>query len=778
MMATLLLGGLPPETVPSPMMTLNTDGPVRQESHIGRATTEEMHLGERSLPPERARQIRKSVLLAQIEAQRSSAVTVASSLLRTRQTFVGENTCYYSSTGLHELIQINMSSLSTGRRHKGAYLLCRVVSRTAHLVGINFVVEDSEGDCCHVTVHHYPHTLDFSSVETDMVFPIGSILAIREPFCKTSTTGSFCTIRVDAPSDVVFLKPNVPFLEGISWRSEIITPAPPSNAGEWKNLGVSSFKQQRWLCAAVAFSKGLELEPMNSLLLLNRSETYLRLLWYNSALRDAEIVLGMKLKDPILQRKALVRATRAHYYSGRYTDVTRLAHEHPLISDLTAYATKAAQRMREQTLGSYDWQVIHEVEENPGSRVDIAPYKGPVEVKTPDGGRRLRGLFVTQDVKAGELLLVSKAIASCYYSEVAVSHSQDSFEIRDLADQVVQRSWDDSNVACVIATLYAGDYFHSASYPPPPAPHLPASPTQSSANIDTARIEAVCAKNSFGVEKTPMRIAGAVLHELPSFCNHACLPTADFYILGDVMIVRARIAMKAGDEVTLAYIDPLKTGRSAELTKRDWDFICGCELCQADRADPPAARRQRRELLVLPAPRHLVDAAVRAELLHATYHDTPERRRCRAKPGLVRVYETLARLHRDAIDAPCDIAHLVPSIAFLMKSLEAAGTVIIDQRIIEVVSNEDVGELDLELPIDLAAPPRFPNECAQNMILLANSLFIMLQKKRALSWVKAATLVAIPVTGNDGALFVEIYKSLFLNELLDAFTSISAGFMS
>ncbi|THH33011.1 hypothetical protein EUX98_g1216 [Antrodiella citrinella] len=174
--------------------------------------------------------------------------------------------------------------------------------------------EDPEGGTCRLALYHYPFTLNCSEDEADDLFPIGCILAIREPYYEIAS--DVPTIQVKAPSDITFIAQDSPLVNDVTWLNTF-TSYDPKTPDHWKERGVGHFKNKLWFCAAISFSQGLSLDPVHHLLLLNRAETYLRLEWYNSAARDADAVLAMELDDPTLNRKAVVRATKAHYYADR-----------------------------------------------------------------------------------------------------------------------------------------------------------------------------------------------------------------------------------------------------------------------------------------------------------------------------------------------------------------------------------------------------------------------------------------------------------------------------
>merc|ERR1719478_2057084 len=75
----------------------------------------------------------------------------------------------------------------------------------------------------------------------------------------------------------------------------------------------------------------------------------------------------------------------------------------------------ALQRLKEQLEGDYDWAELHRIASAPTgasgmpATLQAAPFCGPVEVRFVEG--RGRGVVLTADVAAGDLLFVCKALA-------------------------------------------------------------------------------------------------------------------------------------------------------------------------------------------------------------------------------------------------------------------------------------------------------------------------------------------------------------------------------
>ena len=221
------------------------------------------------------------------------------------------------------------------------------------VIATDFAVEDPHGDVAHVSVYNYPFSLDASASEIDTIFPIGTVLAIREPTYKLSVTASLPMIRVNSPSDVVFIDDYPGCLPGRSWSFRPLT-SHPRSAEEWKSIGSKAFKEQKWFPAAIAFSEGLKVDPANHALVLNRVETYLRMGWFNRALAEARRALTFENLSAELRLKAVGRAARACYGLEKYDRAISFTEQFPCDQALVDIRRRCLRRKAESETGEYD----------------------------------------------------------------------------------------------------------------------------------------------------------------------------------------------------------------------------------------------------------------------------------------------------------------------------------------------------------------------------------------------------------------------------------------
>ena len=257
-------------------------------------------------------------------------------------------------------------------------------------------------------LHYYPQSM---SPEEDIIgiFQTGSVWLIREPACRLTDFESdrkASVISVESPSDIIPVAFDDELFRTIRWsagRSPQI-PRLLDSVEEYRLKGASDFKAQNWLSAAVCYTNGLKLDSNSLVMRLNRSEAYIRLGWYNSALCDADHAINVGIEDVQLYRKAIYRATRACYYGKDYERA--IAYAEKLSDDVDAanWVTRARERLYEQRTGDYDWCTLYRETLTKCPRPDAADYVGPIEVKAVDPLRG-RGLYATRDIEIGELLV-------------------------------------------------------------------------------------------------------------------------------------------------------------------------------------------------------------------------------------------------------------------------------------------------------------------------------------------------------------------------------------
>ncbi|TDL25391.1 hypothetical protein BD410DRAFT_766014 [Rickenella mellea] len=713
-----------------------------------------------------------------------------------RTTYVGMKQSY-SRLPLEDLKQINISQMWVRKRHEGYFLLCRVITQPFRNVAIGFGVEDVEGNAAAVYVYNFPTLTYATSADMDAIFSMGTMLAIREPTYKLSAWGSDPMLRVDSPSDLVFLGSDNSIIHGQSWESGATigrSLTPHKSAKAWRESGAAHFKAKRWFAAAVCFTNGIELDPNEHILRLNRSEVYMRMAWYRSAFQDAEKVLlavGDNIED-LFFRSAISRAAKSLYYLGEYSNAIEMASRRPQDQECQKWCIKASDRLREQASGEYDWNSIFQESQTASAQLEIAEFTGPLQVRDMKNVGGGRGVFVSKDVNAGELLMVSKAIATGTENRQqnestmfinCITNRALTTKDAALRSQLIERLWEESPVDLIIKALYAGpDCSPPAPYPPSQSLEnlkLLENPLQPSTDIDIMRVDGACSFNCFGLdslkpintgsidENDPQLDRSSGMFSLPSMCNHSCLPSAHWVSFGNFMCVRASRNLQKDEEVTIQYFPGhLPFGMRKQMALSNWGFKCRCILCELDKEDGEKLCREREDAMS----RTRQDIGVRydggvmrralklVEDVRRTYSDHEKRGQCNVKPALFNAHHHLARVYGErALMEGTQFRQ--SSIEEEMKAVEALGVVILDRGLSGKIKRNS------SLPIDMTQGPTHMNdECVIAVLHIVQQLYALDKLRRAELWLKTALYLEGVRVGGGWHLFQTRY-CVILEEL-------------
>ncbi|KIO27502.1 hypothetical protein M407DRAFT_47568, partial [Tulasnella calospora MUT 4182] len=507
----------------------------------------------------------------------------------------------------------------------GSFLICRIVTPSKRTVAVQFGAEDSAGDVVMISLYNYPGTIGAKILALDTLFPLGTVLAIKEPTLKTSAaggSGSVPHVRVDCPSDIIRLTSETPLASRTIWRTGErvpLAPEPPRTEESWKAIGNKYFQSDWFTSAAIAYSTGLTRAPSSQVLRLNRAMTYLKLGHAGAALSDCDHALAQKELPSSLRVKALYRRAQGLYGLGLWGEAEiafeATASEFPSEAvSCKTWVEKCRKRRQETETGSYNWLEMYTASLSKARRLDVADYKGDIEVVGLPKRGGGRGVAVTKDVIAGQLLLVSKAFVSVFPDdydppEILLIQNLITMSVNygcgaSLGTKVAERIAGDPACARLVYDLYAGP-----TLPPPPSTYvLDRAPTTGAENylefdtpVDIARIEGVLSFNAFRPSGLPLPSEKesdhpSALFLLPSLFNHSCNPNAVWVCYGDVMVIRAMRDIPKGSEAFISYRPGDASFIKREENLRHYFDKCTCELCILDRADGEAACKRRETL--------------------------------------------------------------------------------------------------------------------------------------------------------------------------------------
>jgi len=545
---------------------------------------------------------------------------------------------------------IAISDLRLETHHLGKFLVLRAFGHPRRIQAVQNAVQDAHGGFDRLALYNEDPNLDPSQL-----LPMGAIIAIKEPLYKVAADGGY-TIRVDHPSDIVFLHATdtrVPSAFALG------TSDPSKHVLEWMQLGTVAFSKKDYLNALDLYSRGIaalqaEDTTVRYDLFRNRSVVNLMLKRWEPAQADAEASM-VPASEPMAKEnntKAYFLAGRASYELGCYVEAEKNFAEAlklgPDHEDSLKERKRNEARMREEAFGVYDFAEIASLVSKRNRHLDHANFICNTEVRA--SGSRGRGLFAKKAIKANELVMCERAFSVVFGSEhikdlyTTVNLHTDRISAgpqASLLSTIVQKLRHNPKQAIQFLSLYDGGH----------TPKCTAPQVDNATVIDVFQAQAIIERNGFGCPEVrssnAQTITGAKTHSVfgavgiwtrASYINHACDGNLRRAFIGDLMIVRASKDIAAGDELFMQYLLPdADNSQTMAKLKNTWGFTCDCAICAAEAQTSPAQARRRKQLIK-------ETAAFMAAHKHTT-HRRPSTR-------VIAEAEQLLRRLQDTYDAP------------------------------------------------------------------------------------------------------------------------------
>ncbi|KDQ17931.1 hypothetical protein BOTBODRAFT_185344 [Botryobasidium botryosum FD-172 SS1] len=640
---------------------------------------------------------------------------------------------HHSTFPLQQLKRIAYYDMKVRKTHLGRYLLCATVVPASRAVGIMVCVEDPEGATFQLSIYNFPGTIATPGIVLDTIFPVGSILAVREPTMIVGTDPRDISIRIDSPSDLIFLRPTDTLLRTIKWKNSSRSNGPATRHFDtWKDVGDVHINSRHYLAAAVAYTRALESAPngFNGYhYWLFRAVAYYRFRHYTAALADATFLSNMPRIPIELQGKAARVAAQCEYSLARYeaaiSTFERSRSRDPSGAEEVSNWLKKCRRRIEESRGVYDWASLFVDTKNSGERLDVADYVGPMKVVSMPHRGGGRGVVTTRAVKAGELILVAKPVVSSFPADYRSQHytyglnfitrEPESPCASDAMSQLIATVAGNPELAPLIYGLYAGPMYPD---PPPEYPPAPLAditdrhPLVYEVDIDTEKLQNIYTYNAF--VPRPIHLftnadpnnPPSALYLLPSLFNHACAATANWYNFREVMVIRAIRDLEKGEELTIAYVQG-RTAWDRQAALKKHEFTCNCSLCVADRKDGETACGQRSELVekgnkYSPTTQPTPIVTVRKHLCEVEGTYAPSRGTIR--PAASGARQRLARAYEMFMTKKNELVFTVQVISMDIAALEGLGLTVLDKSVagpININIAHPTGNLDNDIPIDV-----------------------------------------------------------------------------
>jgi tetratricopeptide (TPR) repeat protein len=473
---------------------------------------------------------------------------------------------------------VQLKEMYVPKVHKGLYLICRTIIPPRLISGVTVLLQDTRGDIESASFYYFQESLLSDPNEW---LPEGTILLIKEPYMKYQSLGT-CDpmIRVDSPSDVIFLHESDNLLRSTKWHRPV-----HKTFEELKADGNRLFWAKNFAKAIQVYDLALQKEPGHPAINLNKAVALLSIERYHEAYQCALLARG---NDGVDQGKVELWMGRAAYglreWSRAVEHFASLIGMKPDLNEAKELLDKANRRLEESRTGQYDMHFL--VRNSNSIDVDVADFVGPVEIAEIPG--KGRGLVTMTAVSRGTLLLVSKAFA---FADPPINLMLMACDIiRNViwpASQYltlvksVQKLLKNPQLTNDLYSLFSGESDRGVTIP--------------GGVTDTARIERIHGFNAFGAKErlnVTRENQGTGLWILPSCINHSCIGNVNREHYGDVMMVHAIRDLSKGEELLWPYHFSVDFD---ERTKQllSFCFTCKCPLCVEERSDPTRQARMR-----------------------------------------------------------------------------------------------------------------------------------------------------------------------------------------
>lgn len=504
---------------------------------------------------------------------------------------------------LSSLTTITLRELKLDVHHRGHAIIVKTLCEPRRIASIMSAVEDENGDVDRVALYNFP-----INKPIDRILPKSTIVAIKEPYYTSKIDGGVL-IRIDHPSDLIHLR-----ADSSSIPSSLVPISEPSlSPTELKEKGNEAFKQCDWQAAVEYWSTALGLkqdeEDLRHTLHRNRSQARIHLGHYELAVQDAmaAIIHGDHLsdKEKLQNAKSLHRAGRAAYelrdFLAANQHFTQALGNSPEDKDVLGQLHRTNRRLTEQNNGEYDFAAMSRSATKDNTILDHASFLS--NTKVASAGDHGRGLFATKDLAPEDIVLVEKAFHATFEKDlpkenyVILDTKEGQISIEKQAERVygtIDKIIHNPKQASRYLDLCDGGKFQNKAL----------KFVDGMATVDTFLVQAIDKLNGFdfpGIKSSrdgsgeKSIAAGIWLHA--SHSNHSCIPNADRSFIGDMMVVRATRAIKAGEEICMSYLNPEHSYPERKKRLSEYGIDCDCPLCEVEKSMPAEVFSKRAKLV-------------------------------------------------------------------------------------------------------------------------------------------------------------------------------------
>ncbi|KAJ6258633.1 hypothetical protein Dda_6681 [Drechslerella dactyloides] len=520
----------------------------------------------------------------------------------------------------------------TGRNHD-VCLVVKAVLPPKLLDALHVLIEDDAGEWQILHIFDFPYT---QHVEDRIA--AGQLLILKEPYCYVAYDG-VPAIRVDHATDILYVMQDHPLVPAHWQRNDVHGVGVLPRLLKWDGEVRMKWKKyhQAIDCLTLGLKLAEELEPIEQQPSREITALYKRQIrallvgahfnagYYDLALAaaDAQLAAAAKFDEKAAWFKANCLLKLRQYDEAKQLILTIMQGRH-------RYKFKECSRLllqirsnTAQVTGQYNMRGL--LEKCGGSAANAsrpaeafsatADYVTGIRVKkSPVHGY---GIFVTRDVKAGELVFAAKAFATVSGVENTALDVRDchgNFAKRKygqkLVAKIVEKMYCEPRSSPLICKIYSDRIFtgtlrdeqgmvlvdsfyiddiveqnavqHESL--PDPVPELCAivDPTLFPGPPGTPAEPAPFTPHTADGFRDPELRTHASFWIPASFVNHSCVPNARRIIIGDMLFVTAATDISRGDEVFLNYLGDTSYAPRNDRRQHVFEnlgFTCSCPRC-------------------------------------------------------------------------------------------------------------------------------------------------------------------------------------------------------
>lgn len=301
----------------------------------------------------------------------------------------------------------SVKDLKVGQINTGVILWCTVIEPVFRVVGLQVIVEDAQRNIFLIAAYNYVSSA-MSLPECQKTLPVGCRIGMKEPYLKCFGTG-YLGLRVDNPINMEIVIGG----SEASTSAQIKQSAKGKSSLDYKNEGNEFFRKQEYKKAIIAYSVGISVSQLKDsievrvALLNNRCTCYLKTRQYVEALSDARSALQLQPSNA----KAAFKEAESLFGLRRYADSSEKFDALQGCKEINKKELEA--RMGEvlrlicQTfIGQYHPADLRIKVTSYTLHSELEDYFGPIRIGMSIG--KGRGVFATEDIPRGELILVEK----------------------------------------------------------------------------------------------------------------------------------------------------------------------------------------------------------------------------------------------------------------------------------------------------------------------------------------------------------------------------------